>query len=189
MAAPAVVADANVLYAAPLRDLVMELALAGLIRLHWSARIETEWTRALIANRPDLDAAHIARTAVVMNAVIPDAKVEIEEGELENIQLPDPDDRHVVAAALAADAAVILTFNTSDFPEQAYDGRSVAAVHPDVFLSSLAAVFPERFVAAAAEIRARLKAPPVSVSQYLTGLAKLGLPNLAVALSRHEDAL
>jgi predicted nucleic acid-binding protein len=189
MAAPAVIADANVLYAAPLRDLLMELALAGLIRLHWSRRIEEEWTRALIANRPDLGADHIARTATLMNAVIPDAMVEVAGDALEAIHLPDPDDRHVVAAALAADAAVILTFNTSDFPEQDYDGKAVSAVHPDVFLSSLAAVFPERFVAAAARIRARLKAPPVSVSQYLTGLAKLGLPNLAVVLSRHEDAL
>jgi len=59
--------DACVLYPAPLRDFLMWLALSGRFRARWSREIHAEWQRNLLAKRPDLTAAHVERTAALMD--------------------------------------------------------------------------------------------------------------------------
>jgi len=107
--------DANVLYSASLRDVLLQLAFAGFYQARWSADIDEEWKRNLLVARPEL-AERIERTQAVMRRAVPDALVTGYGAHIPNLVLPDPDDRHVLAAAIAAEAEVIVTFNTRDFP-------------------------------------------------------------------------
>jgi hypothetical protein len=92
-----VVYDACVLYPAPLRDLLMHLALSDLFRARWSNMIHDEWIRNVHANRPDLSRDRLDRTRDRMNHSVRDCVVSDFEYMISSISLPDPDDRHVVA--------------------------------------------------------------------------------------------
>ena len=100
-----VVYDACVLYPAPLRDLLMHLALSDLYRARWSDLIHDEWTRNVLANRNDLNSDQLNRTRQLMNANVRDSLVTGFEYLIPSIKLPDPDDRHVVAAAIHSGAS------------------------------------------------------------------------------------
>jgi predicted nucleic acid-binding protein len=141
MTAAVALLDANVLYSAPLRDLLVQLAFNGLFQARWSADIEVEWKRNLLNARPEL-AEQIERTQVIMRRAIPDALVAGYESQILGLTLPDPDDRHVLAAAIAAEANVIVTFNLKDFPREALAPHDIEAPHPDAFIKSLAEVMP-----------------------------------------------
>jgi predicted nucleic acid-binding protein len=116
MSAPVVLADANVLYSAILRDLLMEIAVRRGILLRWTDAIQDEWKRALLKNRLDVTAEQLRRTQQRMEAALPDARVTGYESLIDGLTLPDADDRHVLAAAITTGASLIVTFNTVDFP-------------------------------------------------------------------------
>ncbi len=94
------VLDANTLYPAPLRDLLLSLAVDGLYHAPWTARIHDEWVRNLTGNRPELK-PRIGVLVELMNRSVPDCLVDNYEGLIAGLVLPDPDDRHVLAAAIA----------------------------------------------------------------------------------------
>jgi hypothetical protein len=94
--------DASVLYPAPLRDLLLELAVSDLYRAKWSDAVHEEWITAVLENRPDLTRAQLERTRDLMNAHARDALVTDFEQLIDILELPDPDDRHVLAAAIRA---------------------------------------------------------------------------------------
>lgn len=98
MAAFTALYDANVLYPAELRNLLMHLALIGLFRAKWSAEIHEEWMSNLLINRPDLKRVQLERTRMLMDKHAVDALVTGYEDLIPGLQLPDPDDRHVLAA-------------------------------------------------------------------------------------------
>ncbi len=127
MSAPVALIDANVFYDAVVRDLLMQLALSGLIRPRWTQRINDEWTRNLLANRPDINPAQLDFTTTMMVRAVPDGLVGEFESLIGLLHLPDPNDRHVLAAAIKAEADVIITLNLKDFPQSAlrpYASRS-----------------------------------------------------------------
>jgi hypothetical protein len=109
--------DACVLYPAPLRDLLMRLALTDLYRARWSDQIHEEWITAVLRNRSDLSRAQLERTRSLMNAHVRDALVDGYQSLIPALALPDPDDRHVLAAAIKRGADLIVTFNLDDFPD------------------------------------------------------------------------
>lgn len=96
--------DANVLYPAPLRDLLIRLAQAGLVQAKWTEMIHDEWTRNLLSNHSGITPEQVSRTRDLMNLAIRDSLVTGHEPLIETLQLPDPDDRHVLAAAIKAGA-------------------------------------------------------------------------------------
>src|ERR1700691_875080 len=108
MTATVALLDANVLYPAPVRDLMLQLSFSGLFQARWSAEIDDEWKRNLLTNRPEL-AERIDRTQAVMHRAIPDALVIGYPSCIADLSLPDPDDRHVLAAAITTAADVIVT--------------------------------------------------------------------------------
>ena len=92
--------DACVLYPAPLRDLLMHLAMTDLFRARWTDQIHDEWISNLSINRPDLKRRQLERTRRLMNAHVLDCLVTGYEGLIDKLKLPDPNDRHVLAAAI-----------------------------------------------------------------------------------------
>ena len=111
--------DANVLYPSGLRNFLMHLALTGIFRAHWSDEVHKGWIRNLLKNRPDLSRDKLERTRQLVDMAIPDALVTGYEHLIDSIELPDRDDRHVVAAAIRGGAGVIVTRNLADFPTHA----------------------------------------------------------------------
>lgn len=175
-AAPLIaVYDANVLYPASLRDFLIRLARSGLVGARWSGRIHDEWIRNLLLDRPDLTAGQLERTRQLMDAAVPGAVVEGFERHIGEIALPDPDDRHVLAAAIEARAHAIVTFNTKDFPRRAVARYGIAVRRPDDFVLELLARDPEAVYAVARGHRSALRKPPVTVDEYLDQLGKAGL--------------
>ncbi len=178
--------DANVLYSAPLRDLLLQLAFTGLYQARWSADIEDEWKRNLIAARPNL-ADRIERTQEVMRRALPDAIVEGYAHLIPMLSLRDPDDRHVLAAAVIANAEVIVTFNGRDFPREALAPYDVVALHPDTFLRSLIANSPTHVLAGVRTCLVRLSLPLVTQGEYLATLRRIGLPETTAFLAENTS--
>lgn len=104
MALLTVLYDASVLYPAPLRDLLMRLALTDVFRARWTADIHEEWMRNVLQSRPDLTREQLERTRALMDANVRDGVVKGYQSMIPRLQLPDPDDRHVLAAAIRAKA-------------------------------------------------------------------------------------
>lgn len=173
------VLDACVLYPAPLRDLLMELALAGLYKSHWTDAIHEEWIQAVLDKRSDLTREQLARTRELMDLHSDDAKVEGYEFLMAGLDLPDPDDRHVLAAAIHARADAIVTFNLKDFPSARLDRHGVEAIHPDDFITYQFDLNVPLVCEAAKRIRARLRHPPHTPDEYVDRLRSVGLPRTA----------
>src|SRR5690606_37512917 len=101
--------DANVLYPAPLRDLLVRIGMTGVVRVKWTDEILDEVFRNILANRPDLTMEKLARTRSLMNGAIRDVQVDGYQSLIDSLDLPDPDDRHVLAAAIQCGAQSIIT--------------------------------------------------------------------------------
>jgi hypothetical protein len=177
--------DANVLYPAELRNFLMHLALIGVFRAKWSAEVHEEWIRNLLANRPDLTRAQLERTRQLMDKAAPDALVTGYEHLIPKLALPDPDDRHVLAAAIRAGASVIVTCNLGDFPPHLLGEFDIEAQHPDEFILRLLDLVPGLVVEAAENHRQSLKNPPKTVTEYISTLESQALTETASVLREH----
>ncbi|WP_017905228.1 PIN domain-containing protein [Pseudomonas asplenii] len=178
--------DANVLYPAPLRDLLMHLALTGTYRARWTAHIHEEWKRNLLIKRQDLTQAQLDRTSKAMDRAIPDALVTGYESLCSGLTLPDADDRHVLAAAIKCSASVIVTFNLKDFPVDALRPFDIEAVHPDDFITDLFDLDRAAVLEAVQAQRASLKNPPCTAKKLLERLQAQGLAQSIKLLSEYE---
>lgn len=175
--------DACVLYPAPLRDLLMQLALTDLFRARWTDEIHDEWIRNVLKDRPDLTLEQLTRTKELMNSHIRDCLVTGYDYLLPALKLPDPGDYHVLAAAIRSGADVIVTFNLSDFPQTILDQYEIEAQHPDDFISYLLDLKPAKVAAATEICRKRLQNPPKTVGEYLEILLRQGL-SVSVSMLR-----
>jgi predicted nucleic acid-binding protein len=181
--------DACVLYPAPLRDLLMRLALTGLFRARWTDAIHEEWMRNVLKGRPDLTRPQLERTRDLMNAHVRDCLVTDYEDLIEAIALPDPDDRHVLAAAIRGRAEVIVTFNLDDFPAGILHRYGIEAQHPDPFVTSLLDLAPTAVYRAVKRQREALKNPPRTAEELLETLEKQQLVQTAGRLRAAIDLL
>ena len=174
---PVVVLDANLLYPFHLRNLLVQFGVDGIIAPRWTERIHEEWIGNLVAaGRALLD--RLPRTRALMNRALPDADVPGWQQHMADLVLPDPDDRHVLAAALAAGAGTVLTMNLRDFPASALAAYGVQAIHPDEFLCELHDADPELVGASAEAAHTNLSRSAPSFSEYLDTLERQGLPAL-----------
>lgn len=177
-----VVYDACVLFPAPLRDLLLRLAAAGLVQARWTEQILDECFTSLRAARPELKEEALARTRSLMNQAVRDCLVTGYERMVESITLPDPDDRHVVAAAVRCAAQVIVTANLKDFPAEALRPLGLEAQSPDDFVFDLIELAPSAVCMVVARQAAALKNPPQTVEQLLDTLLTNGLPRSVARL-------
>lgn len=170
-----VVLDACVLYPAPLRDLLMHLALVDLFRARWTERIHYEWIRNVLADRPDLTREQLDRTRKLMNSHVRDCVVDGYETLIDQLVLPDEDDRHVLAAAIKCEANFILTFNLKDFPPKTLAKFGIKPIHPDDLIMEMIEADDENVRIAATRHWKSLKKPPKSLDEYLSALRLQGL--------------
>ncbi|SCK06287.1 PIN domain-containing protein [Streptomyces sp. WMMB 322] len=173
--------DANVLYPNTVRDLLIRIGMAGLVQAKWTDRILDETFRNLTANRPDLT----EKVAVIrqrMMGAVRDCLVTNYEPLIDALDLPDPDDRHVLAAAIRAKAQVIVTYNLKDFPEDRLSPWDVEAKHPDAFVEDQIDLDAAAVYACVRQIADSMRRPPGTVSDVLDKIEKGGLVASAAAL-------
>lgn len=181
--------DANVLYSAGLRDFLLRLADRYLYAPLWSADIHAEWMSSLLADRTDIDPRVLDRTRAVMDEHFPDAVVTDYRSLAAGLDLPDPDDRHVLAAAIMGEADVIVTGNLRDFPSSRLAPHAISAQHPDDFIVDLFETDLEAVLQAVRDHRAALRNPPRSAADHLTVLERLGLSRTVSLLAPHETTI
>jgi len=189
MAGFVAVYDACVLYPAPLRDLLMHLALSGLYRARWTERIHGEWIGALLRQRPELDREALEWTRQQMDAAVPDCLVHGYEGLEPSLALPDPDDRHVLAAAILCGAGAIVTYNLRDFPASALAPFGISAQHPDEFIEHAFDLNPGAVCTAVRNQRRSLRNPPKSVDELFDTYLHAELVGTVRALQAHAALL
>ncbi len=174
------VLDTNVLYPFSLRDTLLRLAELDLYTPLWSARILEEMSRNLVEHRITADQA--ARIEQAMRATFEEAEVDPAEIErLEPAMTNDEKDRHVLAAAVAADSELIVTFDLDDFPPEACEPLGVEAIHPDDFLLDLHDLNPDA-VRVALEQQAGDLNPPWPLEDLLRALRTAGVPRFVDAI-------
>jgi predicted nucleic acid-binding protein len=181
--------DANVLYPAPLRDIFIQLALTDIYHAKWSATIHDEWMRSLLRDKPSLDRAVPQRTRDLMDRAVSDCLVTGYEALIPALTLPDPDDRHVLAAAIAGRCDVIVTQNLRHFPAEAlapYGSR------PSTLTTSCPIISISRPVSSArssARSAPGSKIPPFTAEQYLAVLTQQGLVATASDLAQFSGLI
>jgi predicted nucleic acid-binding protein len=175
--------DANVLYSVAVSDALMEVAATGIYAAKWSQQIDKEWVKNLAKNkgRPEVD-FHTRRD--LMHDACPDWEVTEDAWALIEpcLELPDANDRHVLAAAIAGHADSIVTINIKDFPDSVLEPLGISVLHPDEFLLQQLELEPLAVLPAFKVMRARLKNPAFTPEKFVDALERNGLIQTATFL-------
>lgn len=172
--------DASALHPGALRDLLVRLGSSGLYQAKWTERILDEALAAIVRDQPEL-AQRLDRTRELMCEAIPDATVTGYEDLIPCLGLPDPSDRHVLAAAIACNAQVIVTSNLRRFPEVHLQKYNIEAQTPDEFIVNVIELAPERVVDIMQQQVQALTRPAMTFDALLERFRTLGLPRAAAA--------
>jgi len=189
MAKYTVVFDACVLYPFTLRSYLMHLSNTGLFRARWTDKIHEEWIQNLLINRPDISREQLQQTRNLMNSHVPHCLIEGYESFVNGLELPDENDRHIVAAAIKAQADSIITFNLDDFPDDVLENCNLVAIHPDEFLEDMFYIERSVCIRAAQKHRSSLKKRPLTTSEYLMHMRTQKLPKFVNCLRQYESLI
>lgn len=184
-----VLLDANVLYPAPMRDALMQLAITDLFKAKWTADIHREWIDAILRNEPHRDRAALERTRGLMDKNVRDCLITGYQSLIPSLDLPDPDDRHVLAAAIVERCDAIVTQNLKDFPSESLAPFGIETQHPDDFFCNQLSLAPGLVCLALRKMRARLKNPPKTAEEYFAILTQQGLVVTVAELEQFSDLL
>jgi predicted nucleic acid-binding protein len=159
--------DACALYPVFIADTMLTMHHANLCTVKWTKRIEDEWMSALLRDRPEL-AQRLPKRRDAMRAAAPDWEIAAEAYEklMPSLQLPDMNDVHVMAAAIAGHADCIITTNLKDFPEEVLQPHGIEVIHPDDFLVFQLDLDPIAALAAFKRMRARLRNPALTPEEF-----------------------
>jgi predicted nucleic acid-binding protein len=184
-----VLLDANVLVDAQIRDLMLRAAEDRLIDVRWSAEIIAETRRAL-TGRLGLPVPAVDRLVGAIATEFPEAQVVGHEVLVDALHLPDPHDRHVLAAAIHGECDLLATFNVRDFPQALIPADAdLRVVSPDEALRALVDDAPEAMAAMTLRVIRNLRRPPSTTLTFIKRLeertpiaaaalgAALGLPD------------
>jgi predicted nucleic acid-binding protein len=173
-----VILDANVLFPFRKRDVLLQFHHAGLFRARWTEQILEEWTRSLLNLKPHLEDS-IRSQQHAMRVHFPEALVFGHEPLITALELPDPDDRHVLAAAIQCGAQHIVTDNLGDFPAEELEPFEIEAIDADEFLSRTFDLYPSEALLILRQLRERYNNPPYTPPEFVLDLTAKGLPKLA----------
>lgn len=167
--------DANVLYPAPLRDLLLNLADLNTFQPFWSERIQNEWIINLLKNRPDLKRTQLERTRNFMNLAFPNANID----KYENIklikELPDQNDKHVLQVAIKSKSQYLVTQNIQDFPKDIVSHYNIKLIKADNFIAEICKKHNSELNEAVNQILEYLRNPPITKNKLLEIFNKLEL--------------
>lgn len=182
--------DACVLYPVTIANLLMELAWRGVYAAKWTQEIDTEWIKSLKKDRPDLSDEKIKHRLNNMHKAIPDWEIPSTKYRkiISALVLPDPDDRHVLAAAIAGHADCIVTTNIKDFPVHRTEEYGIEILHPDDFILLQLTLSSIESLTVIKHLRARAKNPPIYAEEFIESLEKVSLVRTAEYL-RHAIEL
>ncbi|WP_083289193.1 PIN domain-containing protein [Jiangella alba] len=167
-----------------LRDYLLYAADEEIIAIAWSREILSEVTEHLVANVAGFTIESGVRLVAAMNRAFPYAEVEPTPGDherLSELALPDEDDRHVIAAAVAAEATVLCTANTNDFPDDVAGPLGFEVMTPEALLSVLIAEYPVQLLAVHATAVARLRG--ATDASTIAALERAGAPIAAARMT------
>ncbi len=181
--------DACILYPFHLRNIIVQAAADRLVEARWTDEIHDEWIRSLAADTPTIPIERLQTTRRLMNDALPGATISGYEDLVPTVSLPDPDDRHVVAAAIAAGASIILTWNLKDFPATALKKYGLRRHTPDAFLSGLYDNVPDLVVGSLANARRNLNKARVSASDFIEIINHQKLTQLATRIRQRPTDL
>jgi hypothetical protein len=184
-----VVFDACILYPFHLRNIVVQAAVDRLVEARWTDAIHDEWIRNLAAGTPNIPIERLQTTRRLMNTALPAAISSGYEDLIPTVSLPDPNDRHVVAAAIAAGASVILTWNLRDFPATALKKHGLRRQTPDTFLADVYDQARDLAVSSLAHARRNLNKSRVSASDFIDIPGEQKLTQFVTQLEKHATDL
>lgn len=182
--------DACVLFPIAIADSLMSLATTGLFAAKWTRRIEQEWIANLEELHPNLKGKLGTRRDDMRDA-IPDWEVDelVWAPLVEGMTLPDPDDRHVLAAAIAGHADCIVTANLRDFPAEIVNPYGIEVIHPDRFIINQWDLDPITGMTAFKRMRARRKNPQAAPEDFARALERNGLAATAQRVREAADLI
>jgi hypothetical protein len=163
-------------------ELLIRIGQAGLVQAKWTDEILDEIFNNLIVNRPDLDPHALTRTRALMVRAVRDCVVTGYEPLIDAVELPDPGDRHVLAAAIKARAHVVVTNNLGDFPGANLAPWNIEAEAPDDFVLDQIDRDRQSVYGAVQCIADSWRQPPGTVSDVLASLEREGLLESAATL-------
>ncbi len=177
-----VLLDACVLFPTVMREMLLGVAETGAYSPRWSARIVEEW--ALAARKLGPQGEALARGEVAMvNAHFPNASVKPAPGLEARLWLPDDNDIHVLAAAIAGHADLIITNNAKDFPRGILAEEGISRADPDAFLLGHWQAQPEMVADVGAKVLAEAQRLSGEDWNIRSLMKKARLPRLGKALS------
>jgi predicted nucleic acid-binding protein len=178
--------DTNVLFPFSVMDVMLALTENFIHEIVWSERLLAEWERVIVREgRRSAESA--AAVAQAVRRFFADCEIKAAAyGHLVD-EMPgnDPDDRHHAAAAVAAGADALITWNLADFPAGELAARGVRVIEPDSYLCGLCREFPHEVVETVVRLAGEKRNPPVTITDATARLAKAGLPDFADLLMRH----
>lgn len=177
-----VVYDAEALFPNAQRGLLIRMAIHDMVQAKWTDQILDEMVWARARKHQDATPEKLSRLRTLMNDAIPDCLVTGYEPLIEGLKLPDPDDRHVLAAAIRAGAQVIVTTNLRDFPPADLEPWNVEAKSPDDFVLDQITIDDRIVFTCVQEIANSRKRHPQTASDVLGELARSGLVESVAAL-------
>jgi predicted nucleic acid-binding protein len=184
------VLDACVLFPIATADALVSLAVAGLFSAKWTVAIEDEWLAVADRRHPGLSGRFTNRRDAMRDAVL-DWEVNAEgwKALAPSLTLPDPNDVHVLAAAIAGHADCIVTTNLKDFPASVLEVFGLVALHPDDFIVAQLDLDLYPALGAFKAMRARKRNPAYTAEEFAAAMERNGLVATAERLRRAADLI
>ncbi|MHA6324558.1 PIN domain-containing protein [Roseivivax sp. CAU 1753] len=183
-----VILDANVLFPFRIRDVLLTFAHEGLFRARFTEEIMAEWTENLLELKPHLEVSILSQVEMIREK-FDECFVTGHMPLVDALDMPDKDDRHVLAAAIRCSAQVIVTENKRDFPQALLEEYDIEVLGADEMLVNTYELFPVEAARALGKVRKRYTNPQMNVSEFLLDLTRAGLPKLAAIARRDVETL
>lgn len=185
-----VVLDTNVLVGGLTRNMILSLAEAGLFRPRWSrTTLQEEFERAFLRLHADLTPEAAVRQRANIEQAFPEGLICEDKILLESLVLPDPDDRHVLAAAIQTKAALIITDNLRDFPSECLVPHEIEAISADDFLADCMDLGGPDAIAALHRMRGRFNKPEMDAETLILKVERLGMSQTATMMTAFKSLL
>lgn len=173
--------DTDVLVGALTRNMILSLAEAGIFRPRWSCQTLIEFETVFARAYPNKDVVAAKQRASIERA-FPEGVTAVSDTLIEGLTLPDPDDRHVLAAAIMTKASVIVTNNLRDFPQLVLSAYEIEALSADDFIADCIDLGQAEALAALRTMRERLRSPTMDPEALIKRIEQCGLIQTAKIL-------